>query len=176
MIKKRNKFLTVVFSFLPGAGHMYMGFFKTGVCLMSAFCLLCFLASWLNIGPLLFIAPVLWFYSFFDAINKMSLSDEEFYSLEDHYLFSLDSFSKTSANSFFIKNKLYFGVALIILGGYIFFRELSSFLYLVIPYDSFAYGFIHMIINMIPQLIITGVIIFAGIRLIISKKNEGSDE
>ncbi len=37
MINKKSKFLTFVFSMLPGAGHMYMGFMNMGVSFMSAF-------------------------------------------------------------------------------------------------------------------------------------------
>lgn len=37
MIKKKNAILTFIFSMLPGAGEMYMGFMKQGVSLMSMF-------------------------------------------------------------------------------------------------------------------------------------------
>lgn len=59
MIKRKSRFLTFVFSMLPGAGHMYMGFMKIGVSFMSVFFFLIFLSSWLNIGPLLYIAPLI---------------------------------------------------------------------------------------------------------------------
>lgn len=177
MIKKRNKFFTVIFSFLPGAAHMYMGFFKMGISLMTAFFLLCAIASWLSLGPLLFIAPVLWFYSFFDAINKMSLSDEEFYSLEDRYLLHLDSLKDSTGNKFFTKNKLYFGIAFILLGIYLFFRQLSYLLYYLFPDEAYAIrNLISAIIDTLPQLVITGVIIFIGVRLIVNRKSEGSDK
>ena len=54
MKAKRNSFFTFLFSLLPGAGHMFMGFMKIGVSLMAAFTLVIFLASWLNISQLLF--------------------------------------------------------------------------------------------------------------------------
>ncbi len=47
MRKKTNKFLVFMFSLLPGAGHMFMGFMKTGVSLMSAFLFVIFLTAWL---------------------------------------------------------------------------------------------------------------------------------
>lgn len=49
---------------LPGAGHMYMGFMNMGVSFMSVFFFVIFLSTWLDIGPLLFILPLIWFYSF----------------------------------------------------------------------------------------------------------------
>ncbi|MDD3140341.1 MAG: hypothetical protein PHX08_15405, partial [Lachnospiraceae bacterium] len=89
MTKKKNGFLTFVFSCLPGAGEMYMGFFKQGVSIMSLFFLLIFVSSWMNMGALMYISPVIWFYSFFHANNLHSLPDEEFYAIEDTFLFPL---------------------------------------------------------------------------------------
>ena len=37
MKKKKNRFLLFCFSFLPGAGEMYLGFMKTGISLLSIF-------------------------------------------------------------------------------------------------------------------------------------------
>ncbi len=70
MIKKKGKFLTTIFSCIPGGGQMYMGFMKEGLSLMGMFFFILFLSSWLNIGPMLYVLPVLWFYSFFDAMNS----------------------------------------------------------------------------------------------------------
>ena len=35
--KKKSRFLTFIFSFLPGAAEMYMGFMKNGFSLMMIF-------------------------------------------------------------------------------------------------------------------------------------------
>ena len=86
MIRKKNKFFTFIFSFVPGAGQMYMGFMKRGLSLMSYFILIISISVWLNIGPLMLIALIIWFYSFFDTQNLSSTPDDEFYSLEDQYL------------------------------------------------------------------------------------------
>ena len=66
---------------------MYMGFMKMGVSLMGTFFLIIALASWLEIGPLVFVACIAWFYSFFHVHNLASMPDEEFYALEDEYMF-----------------------------------------------------------------------------------------
>lgn len=86
MTRQKGKFLTFCFSLVPGAGHMYLGFMKQGVSLMTLFAAMCALAAWLEIGPMLLFAPIIWFYSFFDIINKNSLDPEEFYALEDNYI------------------------------------------------------------------------------------------
>ena len=69
MTKKKSGFLTFCFSLVPGAGEMYMGFMRQGVSIMALFWLLIFLAAFLSIGPVLFILPILWCYSFFNVHN-----------------------------------------------------------------------------------------------------------
>ena len=78
MTRQKGKFLTFCFSLVPGAGQMYLGFMKQGLSLMTVFAALCAFSTWLAIGPLLLFAPIIWFYSFFDVINKNSLDPEEF--------------------------------------------------------------------------------------------------
>ena len=75
-----------LFSLIPGAGQMYMGFMKQGLSLMTIFATLCAVGIWLDIKPLLFFAPIILLYSFFDATNKNSMDAEAFKKLEDHYL------------------------------------------------------------------------------------------
>ena len=92
MTRKKNKFLTFCFSLLPGAGEMYLGFMKQGISLMGIFFLVWALSGMLNLPALLFVQPVIWFYSFFHVHNLNSLPEEEFYSLEDDYLFHCRDF------------------------------------------------------------------------------------
>ena len=95
---KRSKFWTVVFSFLPGAGHMFMGFVKQGTSIMITFFGLIAVSSWLGIGELGLLAPVLWFYAFFDCINKRFSTDVAFMQFEDKILFEDWFKSKEGAN------------------------------------------------------------------------------
>ena len=169
MRKKKNKFLTFVFSMLPGAGHMYMGFMKLGISLMSAFFFLVFLSSWLNIGPLMFILPILWFYSFFDCLNKSYAGDEEFLSFEDTYLFSLDQILKMD-KEMFQKRRLFAGILLLLLGIYLVW---NNFLGLIARYmPNAAYQTLIDLTRDFPQVIVGIAIIAAGAKLIIGKKKE----
>ena len=86
MKRKRGPFMTFILSCIPGAGQMYLGFFKEGVSLMLLFIGVLVLSSWLYVDVLGLLAIVVWFYAFFDAINKNSMPDEEFAALEDHYV------------------------------------------------------------------------------------------
>ncbi|MCX4321188.1 MAG: hypothetical protein OSJ44_15985, partial [Lachnospiraceae bacterium] len=90
--KKKSGFLTFCFSFLPGAGEMYLGFMRMGVSLMGLFFALIALAAVLDLPALLFVLVVVWFYSFFHVHNLAGMSDDEFFNTEDEFLFNLDAF------------------------------------------------------------------------------------
>lgn len=69
---QNGKILALTFSIFPGAGHMYIGQMEKGIQLMAAFFLTLYLSDFLNISLLLMIAPILWFYSIFDILHKVS--------------------------------------------------------------------------------------------------------
>ncbi|NLN07130.1 MAG: hypothetical protein GX167_05870 [Firmicutes bacterium] len=68
--KQNRKILTCILSIVPGAGHMYLGYMKLGLELMTLFFFCLFLVDWLRIGFFMFILPVIWFYSMFDSLHK----------------------------------------------------------------------------------------------------------
>jgi hypothetical protein len=146
-----------------------MGFMKMGLSLMAAFFFLIFFSTWLNIGPLLFVAPLIWFYSFFDCMNKRYATDEEFLLLEDNYLFSLDEIVKID-RSIFKKHRKYTGITLVILGGYLIFNNIIDSLYRFMP--ERVYSAISAITRVAPQVIIGIAIIVVGLKLISGKKKE----
>ena len=86
MKHKKSPFLTFCFSCIPGAGQMFLGFFKEGISLMTMFFCIFAITDWLYLDRFDIVAVVVWFYAFFDAMNKNSMPDEEFEKLEDHYL------------------------------------------------------------------------------------------
>jgi hypothetical protein len=169
MRTKKNKFLTFCFSMLPGAGHMYIGFMKMGLSLMAAFFFVIFLSSWLNIGPLVFILPLIWFYAFFDCMNKQYSTDEEFLLLEDNYLFSLDEIVKID-KGIFKKHRLFSGILLLLLGVYLIWTNIISGLSRYLP--SEVYNVIYAITRVAPQIILGITIIAVGAKLISGKKKE----
>lgn len=75
-----NKFnkrsITLALSIIPGAGHMYLGYQKKGLIIMGAFSFSIFFMGWLGISLLLFLLPLIWFYSFFDAMHTVDGSNE----------------------------------------------------------------------------------------------------
>jgi len=64
----KNKFLTLLFAFVPGAAQMYQAYMKRGLSLISMFCaasLCCYILTPLGAAMML----IVWMYSFFDALN-----------------------------------------------------------------------------------------------------------
>ncbi|HHY06131.1 MAG TPA: hypothetical protein GX532_04050 [Clostridia bacterium] len=70
-----KKLITVILSIVPGAGHMYLGLQNRGFVLMGLFFFFTCLMGWLHLSLFLFILPVIWFYSMFDAFHRVQ--DEE---------------------------------------------------------------------------------------------------
>jgi len=80
MKESNKKAIALAFSIVPGAGHMYLGYQKKGLIMMTAFFFVLFFIGWTNLNMFLFVLPVLWFYSFFDALHSVdgkNVEDEE---------------------------------------------------------------------------------------------------
>jgi len=172
LITKRSKFWTIVFAFLPGAGHMYNGFMKLGVSFMGLFFGLWMVASVVNIGPLAFLAPVIWFFAFFDCVNKIFQNDDEFYMQEDRYLFTREQLENMNINLFKERNLL-IGTILVLIGIYALWNNVV--LHILSVYDMLSPAAYQAIVNfgdIIPQLVVGGLIIWAGFALIMGKKKE----
>lgn len=112
---KQNGFLTFCFACLPGAGQMFLGFMKRGVSLMTIFFGVIALAGMFQMDLLLFAVPVIWFYSFFDTMNKNALTIEELNELPDRFLWIEDEDFRLFSKG---KSRTVVAVALIVIGVY----------------------------------------------------------
>lgn len=172
---KRSKFWTVVFSFLPGAGHMFMGFMKQGTSLMVAFFGLFAVSSWLSMGELNFLIPVLWFYSFFDCMNKRFSTDVAFMQFEDKFLFEDWFKSKKGAN--LGRYNTIISVLLIMVGVYMVLTNVWRALYWNgIVFSPVIEAAVDTIFDRLPQIAIGVLIVVFGIKLIKGKKKEMNDD
>jgi len=173
MTRKKSSFLTFIFSLLPGAGQMYMGFMKRGLSLMAGFFLIIFVSTWLNIGPILLILPLIWFYAFFDTHNLRAMPDEEFYAIEDKYLF-LSDIPKEELKIIQSKYRNIIAFALIVLGFTVLWNNLFEVFQRFIPY--YIRNLLHSFGYRLPQMVIGAAIILLGIYLIRGKKVELDQE
>ena len=171
MTRKKNGFLTFIFSLLPGAGEMYMGFFKQGMSIMAIFFLLFSISSWLELGALIFVIPVLWFYSFFHVHNLASLSDEEFYAIEDKYIFEMDNENTRKLVGGDKGRKVLAGI-LILVGGIAIWNMFVDFMDGIIAISGLNFSWAIEIADSVPRLVFSVAIIVVGVLLIRGKKKE----
>ncbi len=153
---QNGKILALVFSIIPGAGHMYVGQMEKGIQLMAAFFLTLYLSDFLNISLLLMFAPILWFYSIFDILHKVSHPDKQ-----QEVTFLGDFFRK---NQFSGKAGKILGIGLIAVGCIMIFDKI------VMP--QIAIIFDHQIREYIRTGIIALLFIVGGIKLMMGSKEE----
>jgi hypothetical protein len=71
------KILATILAIFPGAGHLYLGLQKRGLQFMIAFLFTIYILDTLRLGIFLFLVPIIWFYSFFDALQQINKSQDE---------------------------------------------------------------------------------------------------
>ncbi|PFU38429.1 hypothetical protein COK86_25535 [Bacillus cereus] len=102
---KKNKTFASILAMFPGAGHMYLGLQRRGLQLMAAFLLSIYLLDLLRLSAFLFLVPIIWFYSFFDALQQTAKYGKE--RVNDEPIID-----------YFINHQRWIGIGLIALGGY----------------------------------------------------------
>lgn len=175
MTKKKGRFLTFIFSLLPGAGEMYMGFMKMGLSLMAVFFGIIAAGGFFGSSAIMITAVVAWFYSFFHANNLYAMEDEEFYAMEDHYLFAFDKVeSEVSGREFISRYRKIIAAVLLLIGISVLWNNLLDLLRWLLP--EFMQDVLYQISYRLPQLILGIGIIAVGILLIRGKKQELLEE
>ena len=174
MTNKKNKLITFFISLIPGAGEMYLGFYKMGGSIMMLF--------WGGIAllgnlfpPMLYLLPVLWFFSFFHTHNLNCMSDEEFYALEDDYLFHMQP---RDMQNWILQNRKPVAFVLIFIGVSIIWNHLWSAFWRFSDWlglSSILFSTLHYWFRAIPQLAAALLVIWIGWKLIQDKKETLED-
>jgi hypothetical protein len=102
---KKSKSIATFLSIFPGAGHLYLGMQRRGIQLMAAFLFSIYILDILRLGIFLFLIPIIWFYSFFDAMQKVSKYGDE--PVEDIPIIS-----------YFLNHQKWVGIGLVLMGTY----------------------------------------------------------
>lgn len=165
---RKSKFFTFILAMLPGAGQMYQGFMKRGVSLMVAFFGVIAIAVLTNLPELSAILPVIWFFAFFDCMNKSSYTIEELSVMEDKMIFDFKLNGELMEKYTAQKNVLA-GWVIILFGFIILYNSIiRTFIWRLEKYipgiGTFA--------NKLPTLILSIVVILFGIRLVKGPKAE----
>ena len=173
MRKQKHGFWVFIFSLIPGAGEMYMGLKKQGLSIMMLFWGIIALASITDMGWLTVFLPIIRFYSFFNVHNLKSLSEEEFYSVEDNYILHMDQLSG-DIGKLLQKHRSLTAWILILFGACILWSRLTRILYIIFP--EYLYDDLYDLFYNLPQLLIGACIIAAGIYLLSQQKKKISEE
>ena len=173
MQKQKRGFWLFIFSLIPGAGEMYMGFKNQGISIMFLFWGVFSIGACTGMDWLVFLIPIIWFYSFFNVHNLKSLSEEEFYSIEDSYVLHMDELAGDISSLLKHHGKIT-AILLIFLGASILWNTLVDFLYMILP--GYLADVIGRFTYHLPQLVIAAAIIFAGIYILTRKKDALDEE
>lgn len=171
MRRKKNGFFTFIWSFMPGAAEMYMGFMKCGLSLMGLF-LASLALPMLCEGAFFLISMLVWFYSFFHARNMAACTEEVLQSMEDNFIW--DDFGDGSKTRIASPTLRKWGAAiLIVIGASMLWNNFKGVVANLIP--ELYWNMVWPIFDKIPQFVISVLIIAVGIGLIAAKKKEVSD-
>ena len=157
---KKNEFLTFIFACIPGAGQMYYGYMQRGLSLITMF-IACFIVGAI-INPLAALAIIVWMYSFFDTydlVRHLAAGDPK----EDGLLLvgNFDDVKKLIPQH----TKLV-GWGLIGFGVWALYDLLiGNWVYKILT-NVLGYGHAWDIINGIPNLVVGGLLVFAGFKLL----------
>lgn len=156
---KKNMFWVIVFSFLPGFGHMYLGFTRRGVAIMSTFFAACGVAVTFETALIGLFLPVLWCYAVFDAVKINRVGGQGV--VDDFWIYR--NYNGCRGSLLSGSNAKWLGWALILIGAAFIYKSFLS----PVLYDLFGdYEVVRRLIYNFPSLIISFVVIYLGLRLI----------
>ena len=173
MKKKKSRFWLFIWSFLPGAGEMYLGFMKMGLSLMLGFMLLIMVVALTNLGALAVFPVTMYAYCFFHANNLGTLSDTEFYNTEDKYLFGMDSLDSIEKMRDWVSGKYRkIAAAVLIIIGIIMLGQTGfNILCDIFGWDNYYLSKIYYFTrDELPRIVIGIAIIWVGLGLVRGKK------
>jgi len=166
-----NKALLVLLSFVPGAGHMYLGLMRRGVSFMAGFALSIAGAGAFSMISLLqaafiILIPLTWFVAFFDLWRYPRMGPEEKALVRDDFL--IPRSLQLPGGITMRKARIVAGILLILAGVYRLYRIfLYNFIYDYLHSERVIYFFERM-----PTLLGGVAVIAVGLLLIFWKSRQ----
>lgn len=179
MQKKKSRFWLFIWSLVPGAGHMYLGFMKMGLSLMLGFMVLIAVADLTGLGVLAIFPIALYIYSFFHANNLGALNDAEFYSIRDQYLFGMEGLDSIEKMRIGISQKYrkIAAVVMIVIGVIMLWNMVFDLFVDIYGWNNYYVRQINNFMSYrMPRAVIAVAVIWIGISLIRGKKVEYIEE
>ncbi|MGL4790110.1 MAG: hypothetical protein ACRCW1_01770 [Anaerotignaceae bacterium] len=176
---EKNKIFIFFFSFMPGAGEMYLNMMNKGIIIMGAMFGVGFVVGSLNFQSLLFFIPLIWFYSFFDTHNMKALTLEERLKEDELFTKKVTSIIGKDASKIFKNKGKLIGKILLIMVAYVAFNLVMDILISALEVINEQYVFINLIYRVryiAPNIIVTFILYIFAIKLIKGDKKEEEKE
>lgn len=154
---RRSKVIATLLAIFPGAGHMYLGLQKRGLQLMAAFLFSIYILDVLRLSLFLFFVPILWFYSFFDALQQVT-----------RYSDGKEEMKDVPIVDWLVNQQKWIGVGLLLLGGfYLVDQFVLEMLDRMFPERNMGYW----LRSYLQTFIVSALLIGGGLKLAFGKKN-----
>ena len=154
----QEQMLSIFFSIMPGAGHMFLGAMNQGVQIMACFLVLVYLSNLTGVMLFLIAAIIIWFYSMFDMVHRVSGS-AIYDDGGEFILFAILRRLTANSNSNKVIGILFILVGALIIGNKVILPELASY----IDREIMAIG---------KMVFISLIFILIGFRLIFSSSTK----
>lgn len=152
---QKSRTVATLLSIFPGAGHLYVGMQIRGIQLMIAFILSLYMLDVLRFSVFLFLIPILWFFSFFDALQMIS-GMERGEVTDKPIVTGLKNYQR------------WVGLSLLLLGLYVIFDRLSPLIF----EKFFANKSYYYLVQYFDVSLVSLILIVSGIVLLFGKKKK----
>lgn len=164
-MNRKSGFLLFLCSCIPGCGQMYQGYMKRGVSLLGMCCAIIAISSFLGIGELAILLPVIWIYSFFDSYNLRSFPEDA--PMPDEYLFGLSDLDNQRLSALCQKRHSIIGWILVGVGVYVFYNTvIGRLMNMLVNYYEGFFWLHSLIMYTLPRAVVTILIICLGVWFI----------
>jgi len=160
---KKSKSIATFLSIFPGAGHLYLGLQKRGIQLMAAFLFSIYILDILRLGIFLFLIPIIWFYSFFDAMQNVSKYGEE--EIEDVPIIS-----------YLINHQKWVGIGLVAMGIYYLFMNVVIPVFAPMLSNMIQIDLMYWVQRYLQTGIVCVLLIGGGIKLLSGSKQKREEK
>jgi hypothetical protein len=160
---KKSKSIATFLSIFPGAGHLYLGLQKRGIQLMAAFLFSIYILDVLRLGIFLFLIPIIWFYSFFDAMQNVSKYGEE--EIEDVPIIS-----------YLINHQKWVGIGLVVMGIYYLFLNVIIPVFAPMLSNMIQIDLMYWVQSYFQTGIVCVLLIGGGIKLLSGSKQKREEK